>query len=111
MANNAANRLLLEEADRLLSSESIWTKGTFARDSAGNPTQLEGSTACRFCIAGAVYRAQHSIKTGNSSDVLQMLWVTVTKSTAYLNLAAFNDNDNTTFPMVKKAIADTIARL
>jgi hypothetical protein len=42
------------KAYELLSEPSRWTKGTLARNSEGYATNVNGPTACSFCLVGAI---------------------------------------------------------
>jgi hypothetical protein len=46
----------LQQTRELLSVPQRWTRGTLARDSRGLPVSPEDSSACRFCLLGALYR-------------------------------------------------------
>jgi hypothetical protein len=50
------------KAYELLAEPSRWTKGTLARDSEGFATNVNGPTACSFCLVGAIEHCYTSIQ-------------------------------------------------
>lgn len=47
---------ILQETRRLLSDESSWTRGAWARDARGAECWPEDQGACRWCLLGALRR-------------------------------------------------------
>ncbi len=45
---------ILEKARELISDESRWTKGEYARDDRGQDIEFNDPGACAFCALGAV---------------------------------------------------------
>lgn len=48
---------ILEKARELISDESRWTQGEYARDNRGHDVDFNDSSACKFCALGAVLAA------------------------------------------------------
>lgn len=54
-------------AHTLLSDRSLWTQGSFARDSTGAPCLLKSPTAVCFCMVGAL--AKVDLDLSDQTDV------------------------------------------
>src|ERR1700733_6944129 len=40
----------------LLKTKDSWTKGAYAKDKRGRPVWIQGDSACKFCLSGAISR-------------------------------------------------------
>lgn len=83
----------------LLTDESKWTKGTFARTANGNLTLDSSDDACRWCLIGAVRRV-YGFRTNDYyramtalNNVMQEPWV-----------ADWNDSPERTFAEVRDVV-------
>lgn len=57
---NAAQTLAdLKALKELLSKPERWTQGAYARDIAGHQVSEEDSSACCFCLSGAMYKVSN----------------------------------------------------
>ena len=84
-------RAIVKEAERLI--RAGWTKGTFARDKAGQGVNPISPQATCFCVLGALTRAQHNL-TGMSTGIDPRVIEAVQASVPYgSNIAVYNDAD------------------
>lgn len=48
---------VLRKAREVIANPEHWTRGAYAKDVNGNEVNFAGKTACKFCAAGAIFRA------------------------------------------------------
>jgi len=120
MTNKTEVLDILRKADATLSDPSKWNNtGGAAKTADGYSTASWSSDACKWCMAGAIWKNDPSRDHG--SDLVRAAEVQILK-TIYPNgdknepglvtpIFTWNDAYGTTFEMVKKVFADTIARL
>jgi len=53
---NAIKQLLVD-ARKLIEKPENWTIGVMARDARGNEVPIDNADACKFCMLGAIRRA------------------------------------------------------
>jgi len=89
----------------ILTDESKWTKGAFARNQNGVVCDLYGADACKYCLTGFVCLvSQHDIKLRRK--IYSKLDDAIVKYTKETNtsIMLFNDGMGTTFEDVKKVL-------
>ena len=72
----------------LLAKPEHWTKGSYARDANGLPTEIFGPSAVSFCLIGALKKC--CVLDGET--ILDSL----IKARGFRSVADFNDRPNTT---------------
>jgi superfamily II helicase len=98
---------ILTRARALLSEEVNWTQNSFARTADGVPIQAEDPKACKFCMVGALNRANFEANTN--------WWVERIAATDVLRCAiggsitGYNDNPYCQHSNVLKAFDRAIA--
>jgi hypothetical protein len=99
----------LDELDALLSDESKWIQGVFARDAAGDSCVLRKEDAACWCLIGAAYRVTPD--SGAHVKLLCLLRDFLPQRYArsdegpFLAIARWNDAETRTFADVKALIA------
>lgn len=117
MTNNIEVLELLRKADATLSDESRWNQGGAARADNGEGVGSGDPKACQWCMSGAVWKNDPSRDFGSPLVLAAELELhkTIVGTGEHWSPASgifhFNDAESTTFEMVKKVFADTIARL
>lgn len=82
----------------LLDRKERWTKSAYARSKIGRVVDVTSKSAVRFCLIGAIERVY-----GRGENYISA----TNKLVNVINterIMAFNDNDKTTFNMVRKAV-------
>ena len=111
-ASTEVSRLqFLQEMRGILTPPSAWTQGTTARKADGNlslPTDIDATC---FCLYGAADLAQYRLVGHEAThagtfihDVLENVW-----KIGFLHFAEFNDDPDTTHPVILEFIDDMIA--
>ncbi len=93
------NLEILKGAKALIDTSEKWTKGTNARNAAGNPVDAEDSGATCRCALGAI-KATTRTDYFEVLDLLVELVPTAQRSSGSWTLTLFNDHKNTTHKMV-----------
>jgi hypothetical protein len=90
----------------LLSDESKWCRGAFAKDKDGFPITESHQDACKWCLAGAGYFCYGIVDWEN--EVGPRAWAAIRKLTGLEEVSAsrWNDDPNTKFEDVRKLIEE-----
>ena len=88
----------------ILTDESKWTRGVFARNENDDPVDSLSKEAVKFCLIGAANRACYE---SNSSDVrsIDRLHQIVVKR-GYTSVSMFNDASDVTFSDILEVIKE-----
>lgn len=94
----------------ILTSESKWTKGAYARTATGKRTIYQSDDACKFCLQGAIYR----VTAGNVKRAMSIENKIVKKlnaerqtcSSPYWCITQWNDSSRRTFAEVRGLIEE-----
>lgn len=105
---------ILEGANAILSDESHWTKGAYARDHLGVSVLPRGNANFRsYCLSGALMQASYD-RPGSYGFYAARALVKRTVAEMYpdnLGTPSFNDNLATTFQDVKRVLAAAKAKV
>lgn len=89
----------------LLSDESKWTKGYYARDKYLHLVSYDDPQAVKFCLMGALDKCYDDYD--QWKEALDRLITAVSEKTGipYLTLPAFNDHPDTKFSDIQEVLA------
>lgn len=94
----------------LLSDESKWTKGTFARDENNCNIDPYSKGAICWCIKGAIMRCyEGDDEYWHANNEIRAAIAKLKyfdKPTININIMGFNDNPNTTFADIRRVIEE-----
>ena len=79
-------KFYLKKARNLI--EGGWTRSAYARNKDGKAVPYNHSSACRFCLLGAVYRSIEPIKNNRDQTVLHIEMRNALESALKSNLSA-----------------------
>jgi hypothetical protein len=85
----------------VLSDESKWTKGAFARDTEGKEVPAEDEKAVRWCLVGAAIKCRKDYKLFRH-PILTDWW----EWKPGFSIVRFNDADTTTFKDIRRVVAE-----
>jgi hypothetical protein len=94
----------------LLSDESKWCKGPTAVDKEGNPTFPLSSTACKWCLAGAIakcyaegsaFRDTYRTPIDKITNIIHEIHGSSRRGTSYVT---FNEASETTFAEIREIL-------
>ncbi len=88
-------RAILTAARALIAEPSAWTRHTFARDASGEQVASRNSTACSWCMVGAVY-ASCAVNDPAGQGALVVLNDALPPAAKDWSLGRFNDDHETT---------------
>jgi hypothetical protein len=86
----------------LLTDESKWTQGSFARDKDGNKVGLATPEAVCWCISGAVMRCYDPFKAGAIEEMI-LIHANVHRSIK-VSIMGWNDHPSRTFEDIKSLV-------
>lgn len=89
----------------LLTNQSKWTKGAFAKTATGHPTDYDSNDAAKFCLVGAARKCYGRGEEGNA--VLRTLIYEIDGRRPFRdakNVASWNDALGRTFADVKALV-------
>lgn len=95
----------LKRVRKLISDERKWARETFARDAFGNPVNTLDSSACSFCLAGAMGRV------GACEAAFSAVLATLVLDGRSRSIGSFNDDPSVGHAGVLGVVDRTIARL
>ena len=106
MKNSEKVVKLLKRIDRLLSDESKWTKGTYARNAEGDVVMTGSAEATCFCLTGALIKCGDKSPDSVFNTAYLLLFKSLTDKHGFPS--DFNDHADTTFAEIKAGIAKAI---
>lgn len=86
----------------LLDRRDRWTKNTYARSVTGRSVGPFSPRAVCFCLTGAIDRVYPDIGLGRR--IRTKLQISISKLYGTEDIVGFNDDPDTTFTMVRKAV-------
>lgn len=81
----------------LLTDESKWTKGAYARTAEGRMVFYRDIAATRFCLLGAIFRCYGAIGAGEITERVE-------KKLSDCSTHGWNDDPRTTFADVRRLV-------
>jgi hypothetical protein len=101
-------REIIDAVLDLLSDESKWTKGCFARNTDGDSVSPESAEACCWCLDGAIIRC--FADSPDDTAAHDAIWWTLLEACnqpstcADSGIAGFNDYSKTTYEDVRELL-------
>jgi hypothetical protein len=111
----------IEHLQNVLSDESNWCKGWYARDAANETTNVTSGNACKWCLQGAIHLvAFRSVDFGDIRSVKIIDYLkqkvsdairehTKDQNREFTGIASFNDSDKTKFEDIKRVLEIAVA--
>lgn len=96
----------LKNVRRIL--ENGWTKNSNAVDFDGNEVDFNSKKACRFCLAGAIFKAAHAKENDCGIPLYQFVRSVVLKHKPVESIEGFNDSSKTTLDNVLQIVDKAI---
>lgn len=88
----------------LFSSQDKWTQGAPARDKKGQSKPVEASEACSWCLLGGLILLYRNPI--DREPVQNRVRKHIYRLYGYDDIVIFNDDEETTFEMVRKVVTD-----
>ena len=97
---------VLEDVRALLSDRGAWVQGDFAVSKDGTPTPLSCSSACAWCLIGALHKVTQPFNCEDDSNAYHAIHLAIREETGsgISDIVDFNDHPSTTHADVLRVL-------